>query len=60
MAAVWAASMMLDSMGETDAGALVMHGVEAVALNGPRTIDLGGSTGTAEVGDAIVAAIKAA
>lgn len=60
MAAVWAASMMLDQLGEAEAAALVMGGVEHVALNGPYTKDLGGTARTAEVGDAIATAIKGA
>jgi tartrate dehydrogenase/decarboxylase / D-malate dehydrogenase len=58
MAAIWAASMMLESLGEDEAAGLVMRGVEHVALNGPRTIDLGGSAGTREVGDAVEAFIR--
>jgi tartrate dehydrogenase/decarboxylase/D-malate dehydrogenase len=60
MAAVWAASMMLDGLGEAEAATLVMRGVEHVALHGPRTIDLGGTATTREVGDAVEAAIRAA
>jgi tartrate dehydrogenase/decarboxylase / D-malate dehydrogenase len=58
MAAIWAASMMLEQLGENEAAALVMRGLEHVALNGPRTKDLGGQAKTAEIGDAVVAAIK--
>ena len=59
MAAIWAASMMLDSLGETEGAALIMRGLEAVALNGPHTKDLGGTARTVEVGDAVAAAIRA-
>lgn len=59
MAAIWAASMMLDSLGEAEGAALIMRGLEAVALNGPYTKDLGGTARTVEVGDAVVAAIRA-
>ena len=59
MAAIWAASMMLDSLGETEAAALIMHGLDTVALNGPYTKDLGGSAKTVDVGDAVAAAIRA-
>ena len=58
MAAVWAASMMLDALGEAEAAALVMRGLEAVALNGPYTKDLGGTASTDAVGDAVAAAIR--
>jgi tartrate dehydrogenase/decarboxylase / D-malate dehydrogenase len=60
MAAIWAASMMLDSLGQAGAAGLVMKGLEHVALHGPRTVDLGGSAGTREVGDAVEAAIRSA
>ena len=36
MAAIWAASMMLEQLGESEAAALVMRGVEHVAADGPR------------------------
>ena len=39
MAAIWAASMMLDALGEAEGAALIMRGLEAVALNGPYTKD---------------------
>lgn len=58
MAAIWAASMMLESLDQPDAAALVMRGLEQVALNGPRTVDLGGSAGTREVGDAVAKVIR--
>lgn len=59
MAAIWAASMMLDQIGESEASALVMKGVEAVALDGPYTKDLGGTAKTVDIGDAVAAAIRA-
>ena len=58
MAAIWAASMMLEQLGETEAAGLVMRGLEHVALSGPYPKDLGGSARTAEVGDAVEAAIR--
>jgi tartrate dehydrogenase/decarboxylase/D-malate dehydrogenase len=59
LATVIAASMMLEHLGEHDAARLVYQGVEHVALNGPKTIDLGGEAKTHEVGDAIAAWIHA-
>lgn len=53
MAAIWAAAMLLEQLGEVDAAALVMNGIEAIALNGPKTVDLGGSAGTRQVGEAV-------
>lgn len=45
--------MMLEHLGEPDAARLVMSAIEVVALDGPRTIDIGGEAGTAEVGTAV-------
>jgi tartrate dehydrogenase/decarboxylase / D-malate dehydrogenase len=59
MAAVWAASLMLDHLGERDAARLIMDGLRHVALHGPRTRDLGGTATTAELGAAIVSSIGA-
>lgn len=58
IAAIWAASLMLDHLGEKEAAALVMGGIERVALEGPRTRDLGGTATTREVGSAIETAIR--
>ena len=47
--------MMLEHLGEHEAARLVYAGVEHVALNGPKTIDLGGEAKTHDVGDAVAA-----
>lgn len=57
MAAIWAAAMLLDHVGEGEAARLVVAAVERVAARGPKTADVGGRAGTREVGNAIVAAI---
>jgi tartrate dehydrogenase/decarboxylase/D-malate dehydrogenase len=59
MAAIWAASLLLDQIGEATAASLVMRALERVAREGPRTVDLGGTAMTADVGDAVELAIKA-
>jgi len=59
MAAIWAAAMMLEQLGEAQAAALVMGGLESVAQNGPYTKDLGGTAKTVDIGDAVAAAIRA-
>jgi tartrate dehydrogenase/decarboxylase/D-malate dehydrogenase len=54
---LWSASMMLDDIGEAAAGERLREAIAAVVRDGPRTADLGGEASTAEVGDAVVAAI---
>lgn len=55
MASVWAASQMLDFFGHEDWGKNVLDAIEAVLEDGlVRTPDLGGSSSTSQVGDAIV------
>ena len=58
MAAITAAAMMLEQLGEDEAAKLVYDGVAHIALNGPRTIDLGGEAKTPDVGDAVEAYIR--
>jgi tartrate dehydrogenase/decarboxylase/D-malate dehydrogenase len=53
--AVWSAVLMLEHLGEQSAAAALMTALEDVCRKGPRTRDLGGDAGTAEVGAAIVA-----
>jgi tartrate dehydrogenase/decarboxylase/D-malate dehydrogenase len=59
MAAIWAASMLLEHLGEPDAAELVMAGLERTAREGPKTSDLGGTAGTRDVGAAVERAIMA-
>jgi tartrate dehydrogenase/decarboxylase/D-malate dehydrogenase len=58
IAAIWAASMMLDHLGHDDAGRLVLAAIEAVTREG-RTLtpDLGGRASTQAVGEAIRAQV---
>jgi tartrate dehydrogenase/decarboxylase/D-malate dehydrogenase len=53
--AIWSTVLMLEHLGESSAAARLMRALEDVCRDGPRTRDLGGSAGTAEVGAAIVA-----
>jgi len=57
LAALWAAVLMLEHLGENDGAGLLMRAIEQVARRGPHTADIGGSGTTTEVAAAIVAAI---
>ncbi len=59
---IWCGALMLDFLGHRAAHDAVMNAIEAVLQPGsgaPRTADLGGTAGTADVGRAIAQAIKA-
>ena len=59
LAAIWAGAMMLDFLGEEEAGRLVMNAMEAVtAGRAVRTPDLGGTATTQDVTDAVVGALR--
>jgi tartrate dehydrogenase/decarboxylase/D-malate dehydrogenase len=55
--AIWSAALMLEHLGEADASARVLRALERVCREGPRTRDVGGTARTAEVGDAVAAAV---
>ena len=55
--AIWSASLMLEQLGEQAASAALMDALVAVCSKGPRTRDIGGEATTAEVGNAVVAAL---
>jgi tartrate dehydrogenase/decarboxylase / D-malate dehydrogenase len=57
MAAIWAGALLLQHLGEAEAADLVMRALRRVALDGPRTRDLGGTATTVEVGEAIAGAV---
>jgi tartrate dehydrogenase/decarboxylase/D-malate dehydrogenase len=56
---IWSGAMMLEHLGQAAAAAAVLRAIETVLEQGPRTRDLGGSAGTAEVGRAIAEALRA-
>jgi len=59
VAAIWAGSMLLDSIGEKEAAKLVMTGIEDVLKEGRvKTPDWGGTSKTEEFGNAVVRAMK--
>jgi tartrate dehydrogenase/decarboxylase / D-malate dehydrogenase len=62
VAMIWSGALMLDFLGGTDAGLqtrcraahdAIVHAIEAVLVEGPRTGDLGGAASTTEMGVAI-------
>jgi tartrate dehydrogenase/decarboxylase/D-malate dehydrogenase len=56
--AIWSAVLMLEHLGETGAARTLFTALEDVCREGPRTRDLGGSAGTAEVGEAVAARLR--
>ncbi|OYT40927.1 MAG: 3-isopropylmalate dehydrogenase [Candidatus Altiarchaeales archaeon ex4484_43] len=59
IATIWAGAMMLEELGEKRAADSVIEAIEGVLKEGKvRTRDLGGSSRTSEVGDAIVERLK--
>ncbi|HEX8217803.1 MAG TPA: tartrate dehydrogenase [Chloroflexia bacterium] len=58
LATIWAGSMMLDHLGETEAARLVMRAMEQVVARGETlTPDFGGTATTDQVADAVIAAL---
>jgi len=55
--AFWTGAMMLEHLGETAAAERLMKAVETITQNGPRTPDMGGQAGTADVTRAMLAAL---
>jgi tartrate dehydrogenase/decarboxylase / D-malate dehydrogenase len=58
---IWSAALMLDFLGHADAHDAVLDAIEALLADpqAPRTPDLGGTAGTADVGRAIAERIAA-
>jgi tartrate dehydrogenase/decarboxylase/D-malate dehydrogenase len=57
MAAIWAAALMLQHLGQSESAGLILKAMRDVAKTGPKTADVGGSASTHEVGSAIVSRI---
>jgi tartrate dehydrogenase/decarboxylase/D-malate dehydrogenase len=53
LGAIWSAALMLEHIGEPDAGARVLAAIESVCRDGLVTRDIGGDASTSEVGDAV-------
>ncbi|MBI3371418.1 MAG: tartrate dehydrogenase [Betaproteobacteria bacterium] len=56
---IWSGALMLEHLGHADAAAAVVHGIERVLVEGPRTRDMGGTASTSEVGAAVADAVRA-
>ncbi len=54
---IWSGAMMLDHLGHPEAAQAVVHAIETVLTDGPRTRDIGGTASTEDVGKAIAAAV---
>src|SRR5690348_6421820 len=51
---IWSAALMLEHLGEAEAGKAIVAAIETLLHeSGPKTRDMGGQAGTADVGDAI-------
>lgn len=50
---IWSGALMLDFLGYPEASAQVVHAIEVVLAEGPRTPDMGGKASTRDVGKAI-------
>ncbi|MFG6147534.1 tartrate dehydrogenase [Halobacillus sp. B23F22_1] len=51
---IWTAKMMLDHLGESEAGAELLKAMEHVLKDGVKTPDIGGTSSTEEVTNAII------
>ena len=63
IAMIWSGAMMLDFLGNgsavyREAHDAIIHAIETVLVEGPRTPDLGGTANTTDVGKAVAAALK--
>ena len=59
MGSIWAGAMMLEHIGESEAGERVMKALERVCADGRTlTADLGGSASTSDVADAVRVALE--
>ena len=55
---IWSGAMMLEHLGEREAGAAILRCIEKLlAEGGPRTRDLGGQAGTEDLGKALAQAV---
>jgi tartrate dehydrogenase/decarboxylase/D-malate dehydrogenase len=57
--AIWSAALMLEHLGEAEAGWAVLRSLEAVCHDGVSTPDVGGTATTRDVGEAVARAVSA-
>jgi tartrate dehydrogenase/decarboxylase/D-malate dehydrogenase len=57
--AIWSAALMLEHLGEVEAGQAVMRALEEACREGVCTPDVGGTAKTREVGDAVANVVSA-
>jgi tartrate dehydrogenase/decarboxylase/D-malate dehydrogenase len=55
LGAIWSGALLLDHLGEAEASRRLLAAVESVCRDGILTRDVGGSSTTSEVGDAVAA-----
>jgi tartrate dehydrogenase/decarboxylase/D-malate dehydrogenase len=57
---IWSAALMLEHLGEDEAGKAIVDAIETLLRDsGPKTRDMGGQAGTADVGSAIAELVAA-
>lgn len=56
---IWSGALMLEHLGEKAAAEAIVAAIETVLERGPRTRDMGGQAGTADVGRAIAEVVAA-
>ncbi len=56
--AIWAASLMLESLGHAQAGQRLLQALEDALASGVRTRDLGGDADTERMADAVIAMLR--
>ena len=58
LAAIWSGALMLEHLGHPAAANDIVRAIERVIVEGPRTPDMKGKAGTAEVGAAVAEVIR--
>ena len=54
---IWSGAMMLEHLGHADAARAIVDAIETILVEGPRTRDVRGKAGTADMGKAVAEAI---